>query len=70
MTAPIFVQHSEFSGIEISRSRDGNRISVDVKLKTRGVWTSGGPMPSFPASMLNSVIEGLVRLRDSAGGAA
>src|SRR5262249_54636314 len=66
--AEIFVPHTVFSAVRVGKSRDGNRIHIDILLKQRRQWMPGGPAPSFPASMLESVISGLMQLRDRMAG--
>jgi hypothetical protein len=64
----IFVPHTEYAAVRVSKSRDGNRINVEILLKQRGMWLPRGVTPSFPTSMLDSVIAGLVQMRDRRGG--
>jgi hypothetical protein len=62
---PILVEHSEFAAVCITTSRDHNRVDVEILLRQRGQWVPGGPVPSFPASMIDTVIAGLQQMRDA-----
>jgi hypothetical protein len=64
MTAPLIVPHSAYAGIELTLSRDGNRLSIGVVLNQRGQWIGSGPAPSIPASMIDTAISALMQMRD------
>jgi hypothetical protein len=49
--------------VSFQRER-ANRVAVDVLLNQQGRWIAGGASPSFPFTVLDSVIAGLLQLRD------
>jgi hypothetical protein len=64
LVAPLVVPHNEYAGIELSLSRDRNRLSIGVVLNQRGQWIGSGPAPSIPASMIDTAINALMQMRD------
>ena len=63
----IFVEHSQHAAISVALSRDRGRVTVTTFAKVGGTWRAVGVTPSFPAIVLDSVIDALQALRDRMG---
>ena len=60
----IFVEHSPHAAISVALSRDRGRVTITTFAKISGTWRAVGVTPSFPAIVLDSVIDALQALRD------
>jgi hypothetical protein len=64
MTDRLIVPFNAYAAIELSLSRDCNRLSISVVTRQRDQWIGGGPVASIPSTMIDTAIDALHQMRD------